>query len=181
LSSVGHPVPPVAPDPLMTAYLERRQDLVNYFRVRLRSLEAAQDVVQDIGLKLARYTGEDVANPTAFLYRLGSNLMLDHIKKERRSRRRADAWREAMVSTDGAGPSAATEPLADEAIIAREKLSQILEAVKSLPPPVREAFRLHKLEGLSHAETAAAMGVSRSSIEKYIMASLKRIAGAVGR
>jgi RNA polymerase sigma-70 factor (ECF subfamily) len=165
----------------MTVYLERRQDLVNYFRVRLRSLEAAQDVVQDIGLKLTRYSGEDIANPTAFLYRLGSNLMLDHIKKERRSRRRAEAWREAMVSTDAAGPASAPEPAADEAMIARERLCLILEAVESLPPPVREAFRLHKLEGLSHSETAEAMGVSRSSVEKYIMASLKRIAKRVGR
>ena len=181
MKSVGQPVPPLAPDPLMAAYLERRQDLVNYFRVRLRSLEAAQDVVQDIGLKLARYSGEEVANPTAFLYRLGSNLMLDHLKKERRSRRRADAWRDAMVSTDGAGPAAAPEPGADEAMIARERLTQILEAVASLPAPAREAFRLHKLEGLSHAETAEAMGVSRSSVEKYIMASLKRIAKRVGR
>ena len=181
MKSFGQPAPSVAPDSLMTAYLERRQDLVNYFRVRLRSLDAAQDVVQDIGLRLTRYTGEDVANPTAFLYRLGSNLMLDHIKKERRSRRRADAWREAMIATDGGGPAAAPEPAADEAIIARERLSQILEAVESLPAATREAFRLHKLEGLSHSETAETMGVSRSSVEKYIMASLKRIAKRLGR
>ena len=181
MKSVGHPVSPQAPDPLMTAYLERLQDLVTYFRVRLRSLEAAQDVVQDIGLKLTRYEGEDIANPTAFLYRLGSNLMLDHIKKERRSRRRAEAWREAVVSTDGAGPAASPEPAADDAIIARERLNLILEAVAGLPAPVREAFRLHKLEGLSHSETAEAMGVSRSSVEKYIMASLKRITKKVGR
>ena len=166
----------------MTVYLERRQDLVSYFRVRLRSLEAAQDVVQDIGLKLARHKGEDIANPTAFLYRLGSNLMLDYIKKERRSRRRAEAWREAMVATEGGGVAAtAREPAADEAMIARERLSLILEAIESLPGPVREEFRLHKLEGLSHAETAEAMGVSRSSVEKYIMASLRRIAQRVGR
>jgi RNA polymerase sigma factor (sigma-70 family) len=56
-----------------------------------------------------------------------------------------------------------------------------LEAVESLPAPAREAFRLHKLEGLSHSETAETMGVSRSSVEKYIMASLKRIARKVSR
>ncbi|HQP21566.1 MAG TPA: sigma factor-like helix-turn-helix DNA-binding protein, partial [Phenylobacterium sp.] len=75
----------------------------------------------------------------------------------------------------------ADAPPADEVVAARQRLARIMEAVDSLPAPVREAFRLHKLEGLSHAETAQAMGVSRSSVEKYLMASLKRIAARVGR
>jgi RNA polymerase sigma-70 factor (ECF subfamily) len=45
---------------------------------------------------------------------------------------------------------------------------------------MREAVRLHKLEGLSHAETAKAMGVSRSSVEKYIMACLRLILERAG-
>ena len=56
-----------------------------------------------------------------------------------------------------------------------------LAVAQALPPAAQEAFRLHKLEGLSHAETAAAMGVSRSSIEKYMMASLRLIVAKVGR
>lgn len=75
----------------------------------------------------------------------------------------------------------AQEPAPDVAVEARDRLARILSAVEGLPPAVREAFRLHKLEGLSHAETAAAMGVSRSSVEKYIMTSLQRILAKVGR
>jgi RNA polymerase sigma factor (sigma-70 family) len=168
-------------DPLMTAYLERREELVRYFRVRLRSLEAAQDVVQDIGLKIARAPYEEIDNPSAYLYRVGANLMLDHLKKERRVQRRATAWREATVDTEGTAQPTSSDPPADQIISSRERLKLIIDAVNRLPPPVREAFRLHKLEGLSHAETAAAMGVSRSSVEKYIMTSLKHVLKAVGR
>ncbi len=50
--------------------------------------------------------------------------------------------------------------------------------VSDLPRPLREAFRLHKLEGLSHAETARAMNMSRSSVEKYISTCLRRISAA---
>jgi RNA polymerase sigma factor (sigma-70 family) len=170
-----------ASDPLMTAYLERREELVRYFRVRLRSLEAAQDVVQDIGLKIARAPSEQIENPSAYLYRIGANLMLDHLKKERRVQRRASAWREATVDTEGPGQPSTADPSAEQILSARERLKLIIESVNRLPPPVREAFRLHKLEGLSHAETAAAMGVSRSSVEKYIMTSLKHVVKAVGR
>ena len=86
-----------------------------------------------------------------------------------------------MVVTEGGGSAASLEPPADQAMIARERLDLILAAIEGLPAPVREAFRLHKLEGLSHAETAEAMGVSRSSVEKYIMTSLRRIAQRVAR
>jgi RNA polymerase sigma factor (sigma-70 family) len=168
-------------DPLMAAYLERREDLLRYFRARLRSPEAAQDVVQDIYLKIARRPAEPIDNPSAYLYRLGANLMLDHIKRERRVQRRATAWREATLETDGGSQPAAEDPPADRAVAARERLRLIVGAVDELPHPVREAFRLHKLEGLSHAETAAAMGVSRSSVEKYIMTSLQHILKRVGR
>jgi RNA polymerase sigma-70 factor (ECF subfamily) len=50
------------------------------------------------------------------------------------------------------------------------KLSAIVE---EMPPKMRQAFRLHKLEGLSHAETAEAMEVSVSAVEKHISAALK--------
>lgn len=167
-------------DPLVAVYLERRADLERYFRVRLRSVEAAQDLVQDIYLKIVRRPAEPVDNPTAFLYRLGTNLMLDRLKRERRQVRRAEAWRELHGEQTG-GETLADDPSADDALAARQRLEHIIAAVKELPPPVQQAFRLHKLEGLSHAETAAAMGVSRSSIEKYLMASLKRIIAKVGR
>ncbi len=166
--------------PLLACYLERREELVRYFGVRLRSEEAAQDLVQDIYLKITPPPAAPVDNPAAYLYRLGTNLMLDRIKVQRRAGQRDAQWRGA------GGPSAtdwetADEPRADDALAARQRLAQIVAVVNGLPPAVQEAFRLHKLEGLNHAETAAAMGVSRSSVEKYIMTSLKRILAKVGR
>lgn len=167
-------------NPLLAAYLARREELVRYFRVRLRSEDAARDLVQDIYLKIAARPAEEIGNPAAYLYRLGSNLMLDRIKQQRRAQRRDADWRDTETAALG-GQDLSAEPPADEAADARRRLVQIIEAVKELPPATQEAFRLHKLEGLSHAETAAAMGVSRSSVEKYIMASLKLILTRVGR
>lgn len=166
--------------PLLSAYMERRAELVRYFRVRLRSAEAAEDLVQDIYLKIMDRSGEVIDNPAAYLYRLGTNLMLDRIKVRRRADARDAQWRGAHA-LDVGGVQIAEEAPADEAAAAKLQLAKILEAVKSLPPAAQEAFRLHKLEGLSHAETAQAMGVSRSSIEKYMMASLKLIVAKVGR
>jgi len=167
-------------DPLLAVYLLRRVELERYFALRLRSDEAAQDLVQDIFLKISRRRPETIDNPAAYLYRLGSNLMLDHIKQRQRSQRRVAAWGQLHGSVGGA-EAASEEPAIDDALMAREQLRRVVDAVRELAPQVQEAFRLHKLEGLSHAETATAMGVSRSSVEKYIMTSLKRILERVGR
>ncbi|MBX3479007.1 MAG: RNA polymerase sigma factor [Caulobacter sp.] len=170
--------------PLLAVYLARREELVRYFRIRLRSAEAAEDLVQDIYLKIAArpVTGapEEIGNPGAYLYRLGSNLMLDRIKQQRRADRRHAEWQDSETMSAGGEPVDQAPP-ADEAVAARQRLDQILETVGAMSPSVREAFRLHKLEGLSHAETARAMGVSRSSVEKHIMASLRQILKRIGR
>ncbi|MFI4963787.1 MAG: RNA polymerase sigma factor [Caulobacterales bacterium] len=168
------------PTPLLAAYLERRADLVRYFRVRLRSEEAAEDLVQDVYLKICGLPVDDIGNPAAYLFRLGTNLMLDRLKVQRRGQRRDAAWREAHFSAAGGQEIAEASP-ADSVVDARQRLQRIIEVVNDLPPPVREAFRLHKLEGLSHAQTAQAMNISRSSVEKYMMTCLKRILAEVGR
>ena len=168
-----------AADPLLAAYLERRAELQAYFRIRLRSDQAAQDLLQDIYLKVAARAPAEIQNPVAYLYRLGTNLMLDHIKHRRRVERRASAWHDVFGGSPGVEPVADAPP-ADSALEAKQRLDLIIKAVAELPAPVREAFRLHKLEGLSHSETAAAMGVSRSSVEKYMIASLKHIHAKVG-
>lgn len=166
--------------PLIAAYVAQRDGLVRYFRVRLRSEDAAEDLVQELYLKLVAAPDADILNPSAYLYRLGTNLMLDRLKQQRRSENRDAEWRASEVTAVGDEDIAADRP-ADEALGARQRLAAIVEVVNDMPPPVREAFRLHKLEGLTHGETAAAMGMSRSSVEKYIMTSLKLIVARVGR
>lgn len=172
-------MPASAPNPLLAVYLERRADLIRHFRARLRSDAAAEDLVQDIYLKISAPRESEIGNPAAYLFRLGDNLMLDRLKVQRRAGRRDAQWRETYTSgpDEGVDESSAADAVAD----ARQRLARIIEVVNELPPPVREAFRLHKLEGLTHAETARAMNVSRSSVEKYMMTCLKRILARVDR
>lgn len=169
-----------SPSALLKAYLEKREDLRRYFALRLGSPEAAEDLVQDIYLRVSRGVEADVASPVAFLYRLGTNLMLDRLKQQRRAQARDAGWRDATTSTLGV-EDVAEDPAADQAAMAREHLRKVIDAANDLSPTCRRAFRLHKLEGLSHAETAAAMGVSRSAVEKHISAAIRHLVARVGR
>jgi RNA polymerase sigma factor (sigma-70 family) len=162
-------------DPLLALYLERRSNLVRFLAARAGSLAAAEDLTQELYLKLiAREPGEEVGNPTALLYRMALNLMLDRARGETRSAVRDTAWRQA-VRTEIGGVDIAEEPPADEAAASAQRMRQLIAAVQGLPPQAGRAFRLHKLQGLSQAETAQAMGLSVKAVEKHVSAALKAL------
>jgi RNA polymerase sigma-70 factor (ECF subfamily) len=161
---------------LLAAYLERRDDLLRFFTLRLRSAAAAEDLVQDIYVRIAAIGRDvEVRNASAYLYRLGSNLMLDKIRGERRAAARDHEWREGHRTVQG-GEEVAEEPAADDAVAARQRLAAIVAILGELPEQTQRVFRMHKFDGLSHAEVAQALGISRSAVEKHCMAVLKRLA-----
>ena len=168
-------------DPLVQAYLERRANLVRFFAARTGSAAAAEDLAQELYLKIAgRPTGEDAENPQALIYRIALNLMVDRTRGEARAAARDAQWRGAHHATV-AGQDVADEPSADEAVASRQRLRQLVEAVAGLAPQQQRAFTLHKLDGLSHADTALAMGISVKSVEKHISAALKNLTARLSR
>jgi RNA polymerase sigma-70 factor (ECF subfamily) len=161
---------------LLATFLEKRENLVLFLSARLRSASEAEDLVQDLYLKVAALQpGSDVRAPAALLYRMAANLMVDHVRSAQRASRRNAQWRLDTRTTLGA-VDLVSEPAADEALVARERVRLLAEAVAELPPQMGRAFRLHKLEGRSQAETAEAMGVSRKMIEQHIAAAIRRLA-----
>jgi RNA polymerase sigma-70 factor (ECF subfamily) len=160
---------------LLELYLERRADLVRFFTVRLRSVAAAEDLVQDIYVRLSGLDDPaDIQNPTAYLYRLGSNLMLDRLRGERRTAHRDGAWLDSQTVRIG-NEEISTEPSAEAAVAARQRLALLTAAIEDLSPQTQKIFRMHKFEGLSHPQVAAALGISRSAVEKHMMAALKHL------
>ncbi len=160
---------------LIALYLERRADLLRFFSLRLRSAAAAEDLVQDIYVKLSTLDPDaEIQNPAAYLYRLGSNLMLDRLRGERRSAHRDGAWLDSQTMRIGAEEVSA-EPSAEAAVSARQRLAQLMAALTELSPQTQRVFRMHKFEGLSHPEVASALGISRSAVEKHMMAALKHL------
>jgi RNA polymerase sigma factor (sigma-70 family) len=187
-TSCGVPEPPsdkTSPvggeDPLVQAYMARRANLVRFFAARTGSPAAAEDLAQELYLKLAgRPPGEAADKPMAMIYRIALNLMLDRARGEARAAVRDAQWR-GVNRTTVAGQEIAEEASAEEAAASRQRLRQLIEAVAELPPQMQRAFTLHKLEGMSHAQTARAMGISVKSVEKHISAALKNLSAKVSK
>lgn len=134
----------------------------------------AEDLTQELFLKLTAREPVAADNLIALLYRIATNLMLDRQRGEARGAARDAAWRRVNHSAIG-GEDVAGEAPADDVVASRQRLRQLVSAVGDLPPQMQRAFRLHKLEGLSHAETARVMGLSIKSVEKHISAALRAL------
>ena len=161
---------------LVALYLERRADLVRFFTLRLRSPAAAEDLVQDIYVRVAGLDDTaDIQNPVGYLYRLGSNLMLDRLRGERRGAFRDGAWLEARRDLMGS-QEVSPEPSAETVVADRQRLARLVQALTELTPQTQRVFRMHKFEGMSHPQVAEALGISRSAVEKHVMAALKHLA-----
>ena len=172
------PSPPTSP--LVAAYFERREDMRRFFLARLGGSGDVEDLVQELYLKIQGLDGEAIDNPPAYLYRLASNLMLDRMRRQRRAGARDAEWRRDNHASMGA-LDVVDAPDAEAAVIARQRLDKLTQALTTLAPLTQTVFKLHKFDGLTHAETAERLGISRSAVEKHVSLALKHLLTKVGR
>jgi RNA polymerase sigma factor (sigma-70 family) len=160
---------------LAATYLEKRDALVRFFTLRSGSAAEAEDIVQELFLRIAQVDAATIENPGAFLYKLGTNVLIDRARARRRAALREDVYARAS-STAAATEPAADAPSPEAAWASRRQLEQVMATVQAFPAQRRRVFIMHKLDGLSYAEVAAALGISRSAVEKHMMAALKQLA-----
>lgn len=131
--------------------------------------------MQDLYLKIQAVGDLEARDDgSALLFRMANNLMLDRLRGQTRASARDERWRDAETVAIGGDPIADV-PSAEDIVSGRQRLAAMMERLKTLPPKTARAFKLHKLDGLSHAETATAMGISRSAVEKHVSAALKAL------
>lgn len=154
--------------PVTRAFLEIRQLLRSILSRMVANPDDVEDLLQDTYLKAT--AGEKttvINNPKGYLVTVARSLALTELS--RRSK-------QIFESIEGAR---ALEVISDEAngedrLIGRQKLEIFLSAVATLPPQCRRAFMLCKVFGLSYKEIAKEMGISVSTVEKHMIAALKR-------
>ena len=177
----GLPVPDAARTGGLRAVLrDQRGAILRFLAARSGSADLAQDLFQELWLRLDNADQGPVANPVAYLMRAANNLMLDYRRGELRAWARDAAW---LVSDNPAMQApellADPAPAADDMIAARQEAALMRRAIATLPPGARRALTLHRFDGLPHAEVAAVMGISRSGVEKHIAVAMKHLRRAV--
>lgn len=170
---------PLTAPALLTSYFEQRDAMRRFFQARLGAGADVEDLLQDLYLKVVGVAPDaDVREPRAYLYRLASNLMMDRWRSGRRSAARDAAWRD-IAHVTGATEDLDDAPSAEAVVTGRQRLTRLMTALERLPERTRTIFRLHKFEGLSYAEVAQRLDVSKSTVEKHMMGALRVLAAKV--
>lgn len=114
---------------------------------------------------------ETLDNARAFLFQVATNLAVDQLRRRKLHLQFVNGERNQAV--DGQPQDLNASAASPEHILgAREKLSIVFAAVDELPLNVRQAFLLHRRNGMSYSAIAESMQVSVSSVEKYILQAL---------
>jgi RNA polymerase sigma-70 factor (ECF subfamily) len=116
----------------------------------LKDASLAQDLMQNLWLRLDGVDATLVRSPRAFLFRMVRNAAIDY----RRARMR-EGTTEA-VSPDLVSP----HPSPEQQLVDRQRLARVLAAMERLPERTRQALLMHRIEGLKLREIAEHLGVS---------------------
>ncbi len=125
---------------------------------------AAEDLFQELWMKVAGRATGPIAQPLSYLFRAANNLMLDRYRSTRQAGQRERDWTDA----EGAGHGERSdEPSAERSLIARDQLLRAQALLDRLEPHPRVAtcFRRFRLDGLSQKQIATELGVSLSTVE----------------
>jgi RNA polymerase sigma-70 factor (ECF subfamily) len=165
--------PPTATRPTGTeldgAYRQMRDRLRAFIARRVENPETAEDLTQEVLLRLVRSGSDELDDPTAWLYRVARNVIIDHYRARRPERAPGGAG--YPVATDPV-----TDPFADDPGSARRELALCVRSlVERLDEPYRSAVRAVDLDGTTHAAVAASTGLSVPGMKSRVQRGRRRL------
>lgn len=167
-------------DGLSRVYHHHRGDLLRLLTARTGTQAEAEDLLQELWIKLRQSPPLDVHHARAYLLRMAQNLATDRLRARQRGMARERRWSDE--ATDFAPSSHAQvdrAKTAEQLLIDREEIAALASAIANLPEGARRAFELHKIEGVSHAGVAETLGISRSGVEKHMAVAMKYLKRAL--
>jgi RNA polymerase sigma-70 factor, ECF subfamily len=148
-----------------------QDELVHFAFCRLRSLEDAEDTVQDVLVRayLEREKRRGVTGVRPYLFRMVANRCTDILRQRQRAERRRD-------HTDPADLAGRTG--AESAV---DRLDEIERLLTRLPERQAEAIRLRVFGSLPFAAIAEAVGVSLPTIKSRFRYGVEKLRGILNK
>lgn len=157
---------------LEAVFLESREKLLHFLRARGAG-HAAEDLVQEVWLRLSAAPAGPIAAPLSYLFRIANTLMIDRYRSVRQAEKRDRDWSEVNAGGEG---EASDAPSAERHLAARQDAVQLLAMLERLGPRAATAFRRHRVDGVPQRQVAQELGVSLSTLESDLRTAYRAIA-----
>jgi len=155
-------------DVLLAKY---RKPIIHFMFRMVRNQAVAEELAQEVFLRIyrSRETYRAEARFSTWLYRIATNLGVNHARDTRHERMASTIYLDEPDSETGTTPDVADlTPSAEANILRRERMNAIRRHVMALPERQQTAVLMHKYEGMDYKQIGEVLKLSESATKSLL-------------
>jgi RNA polymerase sigma-70 factor, ECF subfamily len=148
-----------------------RKPIIHFMYRMVHNQAVAEELAQEVFLRIyrSRETYRAEARFSTWLYRIATNLGVNHARDTRHERAASTIYLDEADSETGTTPDVAdTTPSAEANMLRRERLNAIRQHVLALPERQRMAVLMHKYEGMDYKQIGDILKLSESATKSLL-------------
>ena len=154
---------------------KHRTVVVQYLARMVQNHAVAEELAQDVFVRVyrSRHAYEPSAKFTTWLFRITTNVALNHFRDERHDNQN--------ISLDAPTPTGKRFEAPDgrntieQRLVNEATAKEIRHAIASLPEKQRAAVLMHKYQDMDYNQIACVLGMSRSAVKALMFRSYERL------
>ena len=155
-------------DVLLNKY---RKPIVHFMFRMVHNQAVAEELAQEVFLRVyrSRETYRAEARFSTWLYRIATNLGVNHARDTRHERTAATIYLDAVDAETGTTPDVADDtPSAEADLLQKERMNAIRQHVMALPDRQKTAVLMHKYEGMDYKQIGEVLKLSESATKSLL-------------
>ena len=155
-------------DVLLAKY---RKPIVHFMFRMVHNQAVAEELAQEVFLRVyrSRETYRAEARFSTWLYRIATNLGVNHARDTRHERTASTIYLDEPDSETGTTPDVAdSTPSVEVDMLRRERMKAIRQHVLALPERQKTAVLMHKYEGLDYKQIGEVLKLSESATKSLL-------------
>ncbi len=148
-----------------------RKPIVSFMYRMTRSQAVAEELAQEVFLRVyrSRETYRAEARFSTWLYRIATNLGVNHARDTRHERSASTVYLDEPDAETGTTPDVADgTPSAEAGLLRQERMNAIRDCVMALPERQRMAVIMHKYEGMDYHQIGDVLKLSESATKSLL-------------
>jgi len=145
--------------------------MIHFLFRMVHNQAVAEELAQEVFLRVYRsresYRAE--AKFTTWLYRIATNLAVNHARDTRHERAVQNVYLDSPDEETGTTPDVADdEPTAEQHLLREERMAAIRKHVMALPERQRMAVLMHKYQGMDYRQIGEVLKLSESATKSLL-------------
>jgi RNA polymerase sigma-70 factor (ECF subfamily) len=162
-------------DVLLAKY---RKQIVHFMFRMVHNQAVAEELAQEVFLRVyrSRETYRAEARFSTWLYRIATNLGVNHARDTRHERSAQTVYLDEPDSETGSTPDVADQtPSAEADLLREERMRAIRQHVMALPERQKTAVLMHKYQGMDYKQIGEVLKLSESATKSLLFRAYKTL------